>query len=318
MGAATFCMLLATARQFFPPRWQRPALILGTVQFIVYAIAVLLVEDFRIVIVNYVPVMLLLLAMSIRGLKHGTGSWQMVVGILVLLAASAVQALGVNVFSPLDHDGLYHAISMVGVAVHVLGWAAPEGDLTRDATSSRARDGVLRDEIERPRLLPVFPVFQVQDGQRPDPACRRDPDPRESVVRLADRRWASAASIRRAPPPSPAAARCRLPDSRCRAAACRPGRRRCRPPACPPREPGGHPVRACRQATVARHLVGERDRPAGRHPPVGRQERRTPVAHDHHRAVAAAQGRDPPVQPTATPTFGPASRPRPRHGTSTR
>ena len=115
VGAATFCMLLATARQFFPPRWQRPALVLATVQFIVYAIAVLLVEDFRIVIVNYVPVMLLLLLMSVRGLKHGTGSWQMVVGILVLLAASAVQALGVNTFSPLDHDGLYHAISMVGV-----------------------------------------------------------------------------------------------------------------------------------------------------------------------------------------------------------
>ena len=37
------------------------------------------------------------------------------VGVLVLLTASAVQALGVNAFSPLDHDGLYHAISMVGV-----------------------------------------------------------------------------------------------------------------------------------------------------------------------------------------------------------
>ena len=115
VGVATFCMLLATARQFFPPRWQRPALILGTIQLIVYAIAVLLVDDFRIVIVNYVPVMLLLLLMSVRGLKHGTGSWQMVVGILVLLAASAVQALDVDVFSPLDQNGLYHVISIVGV-----------------------------------------------------------------------------------------------------------------------------------------------------------------------------------------------------------
>ena len=59
--------------------------------------------------------MLLLLLVSVRGLKHGTGSWQMVVSVFVLLAASEVQALGVNVFSPLDHDGLYHAISMVGV-----------------------------------------------------------------------------------------------------------------------------------------------------------------------------------------------------------
>jgi hypothetical protein len=121
VGAATFCMLLATARQFFPPRWQRPALILGTIDLIVYAIAVLLVDDFRIVIVNYLPVMLLLLLMSVRGLKYRTGSWQMVVGILVLLAASAAQALDVDVFNPLDQNGLYHAISIVGVPFMYLG-----------------------------------------------------------------------------------------------------------------------------------------------------------------------------------------------------
>jgi len=115
VGVATFCMLLATARQFFPSSWQRPALIFGTIQLILYAVAVLLVEDFRIVIVNYAPVMLLLLVASIIGLRRGTGSWQMVVGILVLLAASAVQALGVDVFSPLERDGLYHVISIVGV-----------------------------------------------------------------------------------------------------------------------------------------------------------------------------------------------------------
>jgi hypothetical protein len=115
VGVATFCMLLATARQFFPPSWQRPALICGSIQLAVYAVAVLLVEDFRIVIVNYAPVMLLLLVASIIGLRRGTGSWQMVVGILVLLGASAVQALGVDVFSPLDQDGLYHVISIVGV-----------------------------------------------------------------------------------------------------------------------------------------------------------------------------------------------------------
>ena len=115
VGLATFCMLLATARQFFPRRWQRPALILGAIQLIVYAVAVLLVDDFRVVIVNYAPVMLLLLLMNVIGLKRGAGTWQMVVGILVLLAASAVQALDVDVLRPLDQNGLYHVISIVGV-----------------------------------------------------------------------------------------------------------------------------------------------------------------------------------------------------------
>jgi hypothetical protein len=117
VGVATFCMLMATARQFLAPRWQRPVLLLGVVQLIVYAIAVLQVEDFRIVIINYLPVMLLLLLLSIRGLRAGSGSWQMVTGILVLLAASAVQALRVNAFNPLTGDGLYHLISMAGVVL---------------------------------------------------------------------------------------------------------------------------------------------------------------------------------------------------------
>jgi hypothetical protein len=121
VGVATFCMLMATARQFFPPRWQRPALVLGLVQLGVYTVAVLQVEDFRIVIANYLPVMLLLLALSIAGLRRGTGSWQMIAGIAVLMAASAVQALGVDVPGPLDNDGLYHLVSMAGVLLMYLG-----------------------------------------------------------------------------------------------------------------------------------------------------------------------------------------------------
>lgn len=112
LGVATFCMLLSTARQFFPPRWLRTVLVIGTIQLVVYSVAVLLVDDFRIAIVNYAPVLLLLLLMSVRGLQGGSGSWQMVVGIVVLLAATVVQALTVDIFSPLDGDGLYHVTAM--------------------------------------------------------------------------------------------------------------------------------------------------------------------------------------------------------------
>jgi Family of unknown function (DUF6962) len=121
VGVTTLCMLLATARQFLHLRWQGPVIVLGVVQLVAYAAVVLQIEDFRIVILNYAPVMLLLLLLSIRGLGRGTGSREMVLGILVLLAASAVQALHVDVLSPLNRDGLYHVISMVGVAFMYLG-----------------------------------------------------------------------------------------------------------------------------------------------------------------------------------------------------
>ena len=59
VGIAVFCLVLATARQFFPASWLRPVLLLATTQFVVYIVAVLLVGDFRVVILDYVPVMLL-------------------------------------------------------------------------------------------------------------------------------------------------------------------------------------------------------------------------------------------------------------------
>lgn len=121
MGVVTFCTLLATARQFLPTRWQGPVLVAGLLQFVVYTGAVLAVGDFRVVVVNYLPVVIALLALSVRGLREGTGSWQMVAGIVLLLVASAVQVLGIDASATLDHDGLYHVIAMAGAPFLYLG-----------------------------------------------------------------------------------------------------------------------------------------------------------------------------------------------------
>jgi hypothetical protein len=121
LGGVTFCLLMTTAKQFFPPRVQRVVLFAALVQFAANTAAVLLVDSFLVVIVNYAPVMLLLLVMSFTGLRNGRGSPQMVAGILILFTASGIQAAGVDVFSPLDRNGLYHLLSMVGVAFLYLG-----------------------------------------------------------------------------------------------------------------------------------------------------------------------------------------------------
>jgi hypothetical protein len=116
LGGVTFCLLMTTAKQFFTPAVQRIVFFAAVVQFAAYTAAVLLVDSFLVVILNYAPVMLLLLIMSFSGLRSGRGSAQMVAGILILFAASGIQAAGVDVFSPLDRNGLYHLLSMVGVA----------------------------------------------------------------------------------------------------------------------------------------------------------------------------------------------------------
>jgi ABC-type uncharacterized transport system permease subunit len=121
LGGVTFCLLMTTAKQFFPPAVQRVVLFAAVVQFAANTAVVLLVDSFLDVILNYGPVMLLLLVMSCIGLRSGRGSPWMASGILILFAASGFQAAGVDVFTPLDRNGLYHLLSMAGVAFLYLG-----------------------------------------------------------------------------------------------------------------------------------------------------------------------------------------------------
>jgi len=121
LGAMTFFLLMTIAKQFFPRQVQRLFLIFGIVQFTADTIAVLLIDSFLVVILNYTPVMLLLLIMSLMDLKNGPGSRNMIAGILILFVASAIQGLGIDIFNPLDRNGLYHLVSMAGIVFMYLG-----------------------------------------------------------------------------------------------------------------------------------------------------------------------------------------------------
>lgn len=121
LGGTTFCALMTTSRQFFPRNVQRIVTILAILQLLAFALLIFAVSDFLIVILNYAPVILLLLLCSLLGLRSGTGAWPMIIGLLILILASAIQALGVDTFSPLNRDGLYHVISMAGVVFLYLG-----------------------------------------------------------------------------------------------------------------------------------------------------------------------------------------------------
>ena len=115
LASMTFCLFMTTARQFFPARVQRILIYAALIQFAGGSLAALLVDSFLVVVVNYAPVLIIFLGMNFLGLRRGDGSVDMIVGLLSLAGASCIQALNVDVFSPLDHNGLYHVISMVGV-----------------------------------------------------------------------------------------------------------------------------------------------------------------------------------------------------------
>lgn len=123
LGLMTAAVLLTLGAQFLGPARQRLMRGLATVQLAAYLVAVVVFDSFLVVVVNYLPVILAMLAFNVHGLWRGRGEghWTIVLGILVLLLASTVQALGIDTFSPVDHDGLYHLISMPGVVLLYLG-----------------------------------------------------------------------------------------------------------------------------------------------------------------------------------------------------
>jgi hypothetical protein len=124
LGAMTLCVVFTIAAQFFRGRTSRLIQAAGIAQFLLFIAAVFLANSFIVVIVNYAPVMAWFLIMNLSRRKQGEGSWPMIAATLVLFLASAVQALGIDTLTPLDHNGLYHVISMPGVLLLFLGGRA--------------------------------------------------------------------------------------------------------------------------------------------------------------------------------------------------
>lgn len=112
LGATTFCIVQTIAAQFFAGRTAYLISRAGIVQLALYLIVVLGFDSFFIAVLNYSPVMLWFLLLNVAHLRDGRGSWQMICGVCLLVLASTVQVLGVDVLSPVDHNGLYHLISM--------------------------------------------------------------------------------------------------------------------------------------------------------------------------------------------------------------
>ena len=121
VGVLTFFALLTIGLQFASPGTFRILLIAGIVQLAVFTVLVVFVNHFLVVIVNYAPVMILFLVLNVVGLRAGTGSPAMVAGLGLSFVASAVQAIGVDVFHPVDRDGLYHIVLMLSSVFLFLG-----------------------------------------------------------------------------------------------------------------------------------------------------------------------------------------------------
>jgi hypothetical protein len=114
-GIMTFFTLLTTRYQFASGGLRVTFIIVGLVQLVIFCFLAVRIHNFLVVIINYTPILIVLLILNTIGISAGSGSWYMIVGILISIAASAFQALAVDIFAPVDRNGLYHIVMMAAV-----------------------------------------------------------------------------------------------------------------------------------------------------------------------------------------------------------
>jgi hypothetical protein len=120
-GAMTFAIVMVCALRFFSGRLADIIIVAGIIQLCIFLVLIFRTDRFIIVIVNYAPVTLLFLGLNVYGLPAGTGSLDLVIGLVIAFVASAVQVAKVNVFHPLNWNGLYHLIMMIATLFLYMG-----------------------------------------------------------------------------------------------------------------------------------------------------------------------------------------------------
>ena len=117
IGLTSLALLTASALAYLRGALRRLVVALAMAQFIVYAWWMATHDDFRYVIYDYVPDMLVVLVLALwawRSKGEQSGSW-IATGILVSFAAAAVQMSGWIWHEHFNHNDLYHLIQMLGL-----------------------------------------------------------------------------------------------------------------------------------------------------------------------------------------------------------
>jgi hypothetical protein len=114
VGASTLFMLSAAAHATLTGTARRILIILAWVQFCAFIILVARTSDFKYVIFDYVPAMVVILALCLYRLSSQFSPW-LIAGILVSFIAAGIQLSGFTLHKHFNHNDLYHVIQMVAM-----------------------------------------------------------------------------------------------------------------------------------------------------------------------------------------------------------
>jgi len=125
IGATAFLFLSAAAWASLRPPIRRLMLMIASIQFAGYAAWMLWHDDFVYVIYDYVPAMLVVLAIQYLDRHRNPASTRWVAaGILLSFLAAAIQQSGLTLHPSFNHNDVYHVVQMAAVLVLARGGAA--------------------------------------------------------------------------------------------------------------------------------------------------------------------------------------------------
>ena len=107
-----FALLMSTARQFMSMLGLQISLGIGLVALALVSWIVATQDNFLVLVAANFVVMLLTLGLHLRGLRDGSGSWMMCVGILLSIAASMLIPLGGEGIAGLGLYASFHVALM--------------------------------------------------------------------------------------------------------------------------------------------------------------------------------------------------------------
>ena len=117
MGVASFLLLAAAFTASVSPENQRWMIAAAALKLVIYVMWMLEHDEFRFVIYDYGSTLAILLLLVIAGKTHGVSGHRAYIasGILVSIAAAAVQQSGFRLHQHFNHNDLMHVVQMGGV-----------------------------------------------------------------------------------------------------------------------------------------------------------------------------------------------------------
>jgi hypothetical protein len=113
VGLVSLFLGSSVAVAFLSAAAARWACVILLVQFCVYAIAALFIDDFGLVIADYGSVMLAILFLCAIRWSEAAARW-IAAAVLISFAASALQMTSIRV-GPLNHNDIYHVVDVVAL-----------------------------------------------------------------------------------------------------------------------------------------------------------------------------------------------------------